>query len=155
MTEVRLTKVIGAPQDRVFDAWIDPDVVATWMLPGPLEAAVEIEQRVGGMYRVTHRSGDRVAGGFEAEILELDRPKRLRWLWGFVAGDGGPRYDSTLEVTLAPDPRGTLLTLVHGRLDEFTAAHPDIASQVASGWELVLVKLDTSVSAQARRPAMD
>jgi uncharacterized protein YndB with AHSA1/START domain len=146
MTEVRLAKFIGAPQDRVFDAWIDPDVVARWMLPGPLEAAVEIEPRVGGAYRVTHRSADRVLGGFEAEIIELVRPKYLRWLWGLVGGEGGLRYDSTLEVTLAPDAGGTLLTLVHGRLDEFAAAHPDIASQVAHGWELVLGKLETEVS---------
>jgi hypothetical protein len=47
-----------------------------------------------------------------------------------------------LTITLREAPGGaTVLTLVHERLDELTAAMPHVAGSVGPGWEMVLVKL--------------
>jgi uncharacterized protein YndB with AHSA1/START domain len=46
---VRIERTISASPERVYRAWLDPDLVRRWMAPGGFEATqVEIEERVGG-----------------------------------------------------------------------------------------------------------
>jgi uncharacterized protein YndB with AHSA1/START domain len=146
MTAVRLQRTIPAPPDRVYRAWLDPDLLARWMAPGALDVTrAEVDERVGGHFRIWHASADGDVGGFEAELLELVPGERIVFRWGFVGPDrlAGPTYDSLLTITLreAPDG-GTALTLVHERLDELAAALPDVADNVGRGWELALDKLE-------------
>jgi uncharacterized protein YndB with AHSA1/START domain len=146
MTAVRLQRTIAAPPDRVYRAWLDPDLLARWMAPGALDVTrAEVDERVGGHFRIWHASADGDVGGFEAELLELVPGERIVFRWGFVGPDrlAGPTYDSLLTITLreAPDG-GTALTLVHERLDELAAALPDVADNVGRGWELALDKLE-------------
>jgi uncharacterized protein YndB with AHSA1/START domain len=146
MTAVRLQRTIPGPPDRVYRAWLDPDLLARWMAPGALDVTrAEVDERVGGHFRIWHASADGDVGGFEAELLELVPGERIVFRWGFVGPDrlAGPTYDSLLTITLreAPDG-GTALTLVHERLDELAAALPDVADSVGRGWELALDKLE-------------
>jgi uncharacterized protein YndB with AHSA1/START domain len=145
MTAVRLQRTFAAPPDRVYRAWLDPEVLRRWMAPGALEVTrVEVDVRVGGHFRIWHIGPEGDAGGFEAELLELVPAERIVFRWGFVGPDrlAGPTYDSLVTVTLreAPDG-GTELTLVHERLDELRKALPDVADSVGAGWELALDNL--------------
>lgn len=109
---------------------------------------VDVEERVGGPYRVWHRGEDGEAGGFECEILELVPDRRLVFRWGFVgpARSEGPVFDSVLTVSLADAPGGTTrLTLVHERLDGLRAAMPAVAENVGPGWEMALDALASTV----------
>ncbi len=76
--------------------------------------------------------------------------ERLMFRWGFVGPDraAGPSFDSLLTVTLreAPDG-GTMLTLVHERLDVLAAAMPQVAENVGPGWDSALGKLAAIVPA--------
>jgi uncharacterized protein YndB with AHSA1/START domain len=147
MTEhaVRLERTIPAPPHKVYRAWLDPELLRRWLAPGGLEVdRVEVDERVGGHFRVWQADSGTDAGGFECELLELAPDRRIVFRWGFV-GPGrtaGPVYDSLLTVTLreAPDG-GTALTLVHERLEELAAAMPHVAGNVGPGWEMVLDKL--------------
>jgi uncharacterized protein YndB with AHSA1/START domain len=142
---LRVERTIPAPPDRVYRAWLEPEVVRQWMAPGDFRTTqVEIDERVGGHYSIRHTSAGRVVGGFEAEILELIPDRRIVWRWGFVGAEGpnGPVYDSTLTVTFDDAPGGaTRLSLVHERLDALAAALPEVARNVGAGWEDVLRKL--------------
>jgi len=145
MTAVRLHRTIAAPRDRVYRAWLDPDLLACWMAPGALDVTrAEVDERVGGHFRIWHAGPEGDVGGFEAELLELVPGERIVFRWGFVGPDrlAGPTYDSLLTITLREAPDGaTELTLVHERLDELAAALPDVADNVGRGWELALDKL--------------
>jgi uncharacterized protein YndB with AHSA1/START domain len=146
MTAVRLQRTIAAAPDRVYRAWLEPDLLARWMAPGALEVTrAEVDERVGGHLRIWHAGADGDVGGFEAELLELVPGERIVFRWGFVGPDrlAGPTYDSLLTITLREAPDGaTELTLVHERLDELAAALPDVADNVGQGWELALDKLE-------------
>ncbi|HMI73038.1 MAG TPA: SRPBCC domain-containing protein [Solirubrobacteraceae bacterium] len=146
MTAVRLQRTIGAPPGRVYRAWLEPELLARWMAPGALEVTrTEVDERVGGHFRIWHASADGDVGGFEAELLELIPGERIVFRWGFVGPDrlAGPTYDSLLTITLREAPDGaTELTLVHERLDELAAALPDVADNVGRGWEAALDKLE-------------
>lgn len=142
---VRLERTIPAPPHKVYRAWLDPELLRRWLAPGGLEVRrAEVDQRVGGRFRVWHTDSGADAGGFECELLELEPDRRIVFRWGFVgpARTDGPVYDSLLTVTLREAPGdATALTLVHERLDELAAALPHVAENVGPGWELVLAKL--------------
>jgi len=147
---VHLERVIAAPPYRVYRAWLDPGLIRRWMAPGYEVTKVEVDERAGGAYRVWHADRGTSVGGFECEILELVPGERIVWRWGFAGPQrtDGPVYDSRLTVTLRGRPDGTtLLTLVHQRLDDLAAALPDIAGQVHAGWDSVIGKLASVVTA--------
>jgi uncharacterized protein YndB with AHSA1/START domain len=146
---VRLERLIPAPPHRVYRAWLDPDLVRRWMAPGDFDVTrVEIDERVGGAYRVWQAGSGGSAGGFECELLELVPDQRIVFRWGFVGPErtDGPVFDSRLTITLRQAQEDTtMLTLVHEQLDELAAAMPYVAQNVGPGWELVLDKFDATV----------
>jgi uncharacterized protein YndB with AHSA1/START domain len=147
-TVVRLERIIPAAPHQVYRG-LDPDLLRRWLAPGGLEVKrVEIDERVGGHFRVWQADAGSDIGGFDCELVELVPDQRIVFRWGFVGPErtDGPVFDSLLTITLreAPD-RGTALTLVHERLDELAAAIPDVAKNVGPGWELVLEKLIAAI----------
>src|SRR5215203_6667192 len=146
---VRIERIIAAPRERVYRAWLEPDLLRQWLAPGSLEMSrAEVEETAGGHFRIWHTSGGEPVGGFECELVELVPNERLVFRWGFVGPDRdqGPRYDSLLTVTFSAAPGGTTkLVLVHERLDALRAAMPDVAESVEPGWASALQKLAATV----------
>jgi uncharacterized protein YndB with AHSA1/START domain len=145
-TAVRLERTIPAPPGQVYRAWLDPGLLARWMAPGSYAVArAEVDERVGGHYRIWHvdPSGTE-AGGFDGELAELVPDRRIVFRWGFAGPErrDGPVFDSLLTITLREAPGGgTVLTLVHEQLDDLAAALPEVAQNVGPGWEDVLGRL--------------
>jgi uncharacterized protein YndB with AHSA1/START domain len=142
---VRLERTIPATPHQVYRAWLEPDLLRRWMAPGGLEVTrAEVDERPGGHYRIWQADAGAELGGFDCEVLELVPDERLVFRWGFVGPDwvAGPRYDSLLTVTLrAAADGGTVLSLVHERLDALAAAMPQVAENVGPGWDSALRKL--------------
>lgn len=133
---VRVTRRFDASPERVFDAWIDPAKVGTWMvapskalLPTPdVMVACDLDPRVGGRFRfVVLRGGDEVA--HTGEYLAFERPRRLAFTWAV------PRYSAEVTVVrlgFAPLGTGTELTLAHERV------LPEHRPQTEAGWGRIL-----------------
>jgi uncharacterized protein YndB with AHSA1/START domain len=136
---VRVTHSFRAAPERVFDAWLDPEKIAKWMLaPAPGEITrVDVDARVGGSFCFTVRRGDEEIAHV-GEYLELVRPQRLVFTWGV------PRFspDSTrVTIELEPVGSGTLLTLTH------EGVLPDYASRTQEGWTKMLQAIDAMFTA--------
>jgi uncharacterized protein YndB with AHSA1/START domain len=149
---VRLQRTIPAAPAQVYRAWLEPDLMRRWLSPAGFEVTrAEVQEHVGGRYRIWQASTDGRVGGFECEILELCPAERIVFHWGFVGPDrsAGPRYDSLLTVSFEDAPGGeTTLTLVHEQLDALHAAMPDVADSVAIGWSMALEKLASAASSR-------
>jgi uncharacterized protein YndB with AHSA1/START domain len=147
---VRLERTIAAPPAMVYRAWLDPNLLRRWLAPGGLEVTrAEVDERVGGRFRIWQADAGTHVGGFECELLELVPNERIVYRWGFVGPErtDGPAYDSLLTVTLSDAPDGgTVLTLVHERLDDLAAALPQMADNVEPGWTSALDKLTALLS---------
>jgi uncharacterized protein YndB with AHSA1/START domain len=145
MTAVRVQPIIPALPDKVYRAWLEPELIRRWLAPAGLEVTrAEVAERVSGHYRIWHAGTEGEVGGFECELLEIVPHERILLRWGFVGPDrlAGPTYDSQLTVTLREAPDGaTELTLQHERLDDLREALPAIANGVGPGWEMALDKL--------------
>ena len=58
--EVNLTKTIPAPRKDVFNAWLDPKVLARFMTPGPgmTVPKAETDPKPGGKFLIIMKAGD-------------------------------------------------------------------------------------------------
>jgi uncharacterized protein YndB with AHSA1/START domain len=147
-TEVRIERSISAPPERVYRAWLDPELISRWMAPGDLRVSdVQVEERVGGRYRVSQADADGERGGFDCELAELVPNERIAFRWGFFGPEGIEQYDSLLTVSFREAPGGTTsLLLVHERLEQLRSTMPDVADKVGLGWGLALDKLSAALA---------
>jgi glutathione S-transferase len=80
--ELNLTRRIRAPREKVFDAFVKPELMKAWMCPrGMSVPEVTAEARPGGRFRVTMRARDRESFVAFGEYREVSRPERLVYTW--------------------------------------------------------------------------
>jgi uncharacterized protein YndB with AHSA1/START domain len=141
-TTVHVRRAIAAPPERVYRAWLDPQLIARWLAPPSFTVRkAEVDERVGGRLRIWHADGDgNDVGGAESVIVELVPGERIVLEWQFVGPDRitDPATATRLTVTFTPTPDGTQLDLTHDRLDGLRDEYPRIAEQVGPGWESAL-----------------
>ncbi len=131
----KLSRVINAPIDKVFDAWLDPQLLSRFMLPMPgmPQPKTEVDGRQGGRFTIYMDVGEKIIP-HSGTYLELDRPNRLVFSWESPFSTDGSTV--TLEFT-AQDKVKTRLELTHVRfIDEETRDNHEI------GWGNILAALD-------------
>jgi uncharacterized protein YndB with AHSA1/START domain len=77
---VRLHRVLTAPPERVYRAFLDPDAMAKWLPPHGFTGRVhEMEAKVGGRYRMSFTNfSTGNSHAFGGTFLELVPNERLR-----------------------------------------------------------------------------
>jgi uncharacterized protein YndB with AHSA1/START domain len=112
----------AASAERVFDAWLQPDMASQWLFTSPEAREMagrrfEIDARVGGCYTIVNRMhGQEIMG--TGEYLELDQPRRLVFTFKI------PQFSDSVDrviVAIAPLEHGCQLTLTQ----EITVPHDD------------------------------
>jgi uncharacterized protein YndB with AHSA1/START domain len=138
---VRVTHWFGAAPERVFDAWLDPDMIGRFMF-GPSVRDEEIvrlslDARVGGTFSfVVRRQGQEI--DHVGRYVEIDRPRRLVFTWA-VAPDAIDA--SRVSIMIEPQGSGCELTLTH----EMQPKWSDFAPRVETGWRTMLSALGKTV----------
>ena len=128
------------PPQRVYDAILDPAMIARFMF-GPLLREEEIlhirnEPRVGGAFSYKVRRGD-IEIDHIGTYLELEPPGRIVFSWSIAGqGDDDPSI-VTLDIT--PTAVGCSLRLTH-EMDEKWA---DFVDRSRAGWQKMLGVLTT------------
>ena len=75
---VTITRIIKAPQARVFAAWIDPKQMAEWWgLKTFTNPVFELNVRPGGTYRIVMRSPDGVDYPLKGVYREVVEPELI------------------------------------------------------------------------------
>ena len=112
MNSLRITRLIRANQQTVWDAWTQPDQMRQWSCPEPGGVQdIASDFRVGGSYTIAMR----VDGNAHTAIgtyKEIDAPNRLVYTWDWKEEDN--RMGETL-VTVEFEARGdaTEVVLLH------------------------------------------
>jgi uncharacterized protein YndB with AHSA1/START domain len=133
---VRLHRVIAAPPQKVYRAFVEADAVASWLPPFGFTCTVhEMEAKVGGKHRMSFRNfttGDSHA--FGGEYLELVPGERLVYTDKF--DDPNLPGRMTVTVTLKAVSAGTEMNIVQEGI-------PDVIPQEMCylGWQESLRKL--------------
>ena len=132
---VRVSRLLGAAPERVFDAWLDADAARTFLFAGGSGNAVRAESdaRVGGEFRIVRRAdGEEVE--YSGEYLEIDRPYLLVFSL-FV--EKYAQRDDRVTVEVAPVAEQSLLVLTH----ELSLPNPAERSRIQREWLVVLDEL--------------
>ena len=115
---VTLHRVLRAPPERVYRAFLDPDAMAKWLPPHDLTCTVHhLEAKVGGSFRMSFRNFTTgLAHSFGGEYLELEPGRRVRYTDRF----DDPNLPGVMEVTvtLTPVSCGTELAVVQAGIPE-------------------------------------
>jgi uncharacterized protein YndB with AHSA1/START domain len=123
---------IDASPETVWEFFVEPAKLMRWM---GIDA--ELEPRPGGNYRCNVIPGHTALG----EFVEVDKPRRIVFTWGWDGNDGVPPGSSTIEAELTPEGNGTSVRFVHKNLPNTEA----VASH-AQGWDHYLARLELAAA---------
>ncbi len=123
----RTARVIDAPPQALYDAFMDPAKLADWLPPGDMTGIVHaFDGRVGGGYVMSlfYRADDPDERGktgaredrVEVRFVELRPPGRIVQAVTFVTDDESLKGEMTMTVTFVAAPGGTEVTLVFDNL---------------------------------------
>ena len=133
---IRLHRVLKAPPERVFKAFVDPDALARWMAPyGYLGKVHSIDARAGGSYRMSFTNfSTGSTHTFGGRYIEVEAPRLLRYTDKF--DDPGLPGEMAMTVTIRAVSCGSELTIEQ-------AGVPDAipAEMCYLGWQESLMQL--------------
>ena len=136
---VNVKKIIHAPIEKVFDAWLNPKMLTLFMMPMPgmPESDVENDVREGGSFTITmHVGNDELP--HTGKYLEINRPDKLVFTW--VSHCSVDNSIVTLNFTKI-DGNKTNISLSHVKfIDEKTRSDHE------GGWGNILDKLHDVMS---------
>jgi uncharacterized protein YndB with AHSA1/START domain len=142
---VRFHRVLRAPPERIYRAFLDPDAMAKWLPPNGFTGKVhQLTAKVGGSYRMSFTNFTTGhSHSFGGEYLELVPNERIRHTDKF----DDPNLPGEMQVTvsLKPVSCGTELSIVQ---EGIPAVIPPEACYL--GWQESLTLLAKLVEAEIR-----
>lgn len=127
--------------ERVFDAWLDPQLIGQWMFGPNLRdeeiVSLSVDPRVDGSFSFVVRRQEQELDHV-GEYLEIIRPNYLSFTWG-IKGTGA---SSRVMIDIMPDGSGSKLVLTH----ELDPKWSDFAERTKEGWTTMLNALSTILS---------
>jgi len=133
---VNIDKIIQAPIEKVFDAWLDPKMLAIFMkgMPDKADTDVEMDAREGGRFTFIMHLGDQKIP-HTGKYLEISRPDKLVFTW---VSPYSVVENSTVTLNFTKkDDNKTNISLSHVRFidEEARSGHEE-------GWGNILNKLN-------------
>ncbi|MBE7366601.1 SRPBCC family protein [Ramlibacter pallidus] len=133
---VRLHRVLRAPPERIYRAFLEADAVARWLPPFGFTCTVHhLDARVGGTHKMSFRNfSSGHSHSFGGEYLELVPGQKIRYSDRF--DDANLPGNMTTTVTLKAVSCGTELSVVQEGI-------PDVipTEMCYLGWQESLVML--------------
>lgn len=132
---VRISFAFAASPERVFDAWLDPEMIGKWMFGPALRdeeiLRLSVDAKQGGCFSfLVRRNGQEI--DHIGEYVRIDRPRQLVFTWGIKGSDS-----SRVVIDIVPQGTGCELTLTH----ELHPDWADYASRTEAGWTKMLQAL--------------
>ncbi len=140
---VRLHRVLRAPADRIYRAFLDPDAMAKWLPPNGFTGKVHhMDAKVGGTYKMSFTNfSNGKSHAFGGKYLELSPKERIRYT--DVFDDPNLPGEMITSVTLTKVSVGTE---VHIEQSGIPAVIPPEACYL--GWQESLTLLAKLVEAE-------
>lgn len=134
---ITVKRKIAAPPQQIFDAWLDPVSLATWMRPCSVStrSTVKVDARVGGAFEIIMHvdSGPISHSGIYQTISP---PTLLIFTWN---SRHAGQHDSLVTVELRADGDTTEVIITHEHLpEEVQAGH-------IGGWTEILESLKKTI----------
>jgi uncharacterized protein YndB with AHSA1/START domain len=111
VTSIRIVRRFDAPVERVFEAWLAPDIARRWLFATAARpmAHVDIDRRVAGSFRFTDHCDGR-SRDHSGNYLEIVPHRRLAFT---LRTDDAPHVFTRVSGDIAALKRGCTVTLAH------------------------------------------
>ncbi len=140
---IQVRRRMPAPREVVYEAWTDPEGLKEWMCPGDIiSAEATLDVRVGGSFRITMRSKERVhehVGTYQI----VEPPAKLSFTW---SGLDNPNEITLVTVEFTARGDESELVITHER---FTNA--DVAQRYEMGWGTIARKFGEYLAGNRKR----
>ena len=137
-----ITRVFGAPRERVWREWTEPERFAGWFggpdADVPLDT-VAMDVRPGGAWRATMFSGGREIR-WKGEYVEVDPPGRLVLTFSDQPDDA-PAELVVVMLTDLGDGRTEMVLEQHGTMP------PEVYAAARNGWGVFLDRMAAQLEA--------
>jgi uncharacterized protein YndB with AHSA1/START domain len=135
MAEFTVSHTFAAAPERVFDAWLDPQIARRFLFATPTGEMIraEVDARVGGRFTFVDRRPDMGEVLHTGEYLEIDRPRRLVFTFGVPQFDPGM---TRVELDFAAKGDGCEVTLTQRDVPA------EWADRSKEGWGMILGALE-------------
>jgi uncharacterized protein YndB with AHSA1/START domain len=140
--EARVSHQFKASAERVYEAWLTPALIRTWMsaslkthgLSGEV-CRVEVDARVGGKFFFSDMrpQGEACHWG---TYLELEPGRKIVFTW--IVDESGEADPSKVTLTIEPKGAGCVVTIVH----EMDRQWIDYVQRTEGGWSRMLTQVD-------------
>jgi uncharacterized protein YndB with AHSA1/START domain len=142
---VRLHRVLRAPPDRVYRAFIDADAMAKWLPPNGFTGKVhQLDAKVGGTYKMSFTNfNTKQSHSFGGRYLELKPGELLRYTGVFE--DPFPKGEMITTVTLKKSIVGTDISITQEGIPEMIPT-----DMCYLGWQESLILLAKLVEAEVQ-----
>ncbi len=114
MTDISLTvsRTINAPAKAVFDAWLNPELLKQFMIPGDsmIVPSATTDPTVDGRFEIVMRNGDQDLP-HSGTYTEITPHSRISFTWKTPFSEDV----SDVAITLATNGGGTEITLHHSK----------------------------------------
>jgi uncharacterized protein YndB with AHSA1/START domain len=139
-----ITRIIDAPREMVFKAWIDPKQLSQWWSPrGFTNPVCEVTPKVGGVIRI-HMSHPQFPDHWMVgKFKEIKEPEKLVFQNNAVLGKDGigePSLEGTTTVTFEDVNGKTRLTVI-AVLHKMAPGMEGAAAGMNEGWNQSIDKL--------------
>jgi len=122
-TTTRTSRIIAAPADELYAAFMDPEALVAWLPPGEMTGRIHhFDATVGAGYRMSlfYPADARFSRGkttdredmVDVRFVELTPPRRIVEAVSFVTADPALRGEMTIEVTFDEVAGGTEVTFL-------------------------------------------
>lgn len=140
MTDLTLSvsKIIRAPIESVFNAWLDPEMLAKFMTPaeGVTVPSAESDARIGGNFKIIMKVGDNELP-HSGEYIAIDPHTSLIFTWQSAHSVDG----STVSLNFSKVAEGTSVELTQVKFLNEEAKNDHLG-----GWTAILNSLDVVLS---------
>mgnify|MGYP001098834655 CR=1 FL=1 len=135
---LKVSKTVNAPIESVFNAWLDPEMLAKFMTPGEgvTVPRAENDPRVGGSFHITMLAGDKEMP-HSGEYLTIDPHSLLIFTWQSSHSIDG----STVSLNFSEVEGGTNVELTQVKF-----LHEEARDSHLGGWTSILNALDKVMS---------
>jgi len=137
MAELSLSvsRVINAPAKAAFDAWLDPEMLRLFMIPGDsmIVPSATTDPTVGGRFEIVMRNGDQDLP-HSGTYTEINRHSRIAFTWETPFSETA----SNVAITFTPNGDSTAVELSHVKFET-----EESRDNHKAGWGKILESLAT------------
>ncbi len=109
---LKLTRLINAPRELVFNAWVDADQLAQWWGPkGFTNPVCAIDVKPGGKIDIDMLGPDGIIYPMDGEFLEIKKPERLVFIASPLDKNGNRLFEVLNTITFTDEGGKTRLSL--------------------------------------------